>query len=297
MTRILITGAGSFIGRNFLKYSAYKQVKEFSLIENPPSDIDFSEVDVVIHLAAIVHQTKKIDEQQYFRINTDLCLKVADLAKKRGVKQFIYLSSIKVYGAISGSSITINENSECHPDDAYGKSKYAAEAGLQKMNDDNFIVSIIRTPLVYGEGVKANMYSLIRLVDLLPFLPFGKVKNRRNFTFAGNLVGYIDRIIELKAPGIYIAMDEKALSLTELVGYISECLGKKKYLFRLPGIIKKGGQVVLPGIFERLFDSLVFDNSQTKRILDYEPPYSIEDGIRTTVNHYLQIKKGKDSRP
>jgi UDP-glucose 4-epimerase len=287
MSRILITGADSFIGKNIQKYSENKQVKEVSLIENNPSDIDFSEVDVVIHLAAIVHQTSKIDEQEYFRINTDLCLNVAEHARKGGVSQFIYLSTIKVYGGPSGSPLRRNENSECHPDDAYGKSKYAAEVGLMNMNDDNFIVSIIRTPLVYGEGVKANMQSLIRLVDILPILPFGKAENRRNFTFAGNLVGYIDRVIELKVAGIFIAMDEKALTITELVRYISENLGKKIYLFRLPRLFQKAGQAVMPGVFERLFDSLEFDNSQTKRILDYEPPYTAEYGIKKTVSHYL----------
>jgi UDP-glucose 4-epimerase len=291
MINILITGANSFIGTNYIKYSEFRQVSEISLKEIYPEDIDFKGIDVVLHLAAIVHQSKKIDEKEYFRVNTDLSVRVAARAKEAGVKQFIFLSTIKVYGTYVPDSGLRNENSGCYPDDAYGKSKYAAELGIIAMQNASFAVSIIRTPLVYGEGVKANMASLIRLVDSFPLLPFAKTWNRRNFTFTENLVGFIDRIIEMKISGIFIAMDKTALSTYELVGCISKHLGKRVYLFKLPGFLYRICRIFIPEMLERLYGSLELDNSLTRTILNYEAPFSTDEGIKRTVRNYLNMKK------
>ena len=174
MNRILITGAESFIGTNFRKYSNYQNIREISLYENKPEEIDFSDVDVILHLAAIVHQSKKIKEEDYFLINRDLCRSVAEQAKKAGVKQFVFLSTVKVYGKFIPGSDPWNEDSVCHPEDSYGKSKYEAELALRNLDDSDFTVSIVRTPLVYGYGVKGNMLKLIRLVQTLRTLPFKK---------------------------------------------------------------------------------------------------------------------------
>lgn len=290
MTKVLITGSGSFVGRNFLKYSRYRDVVEISLIDNKPEDIEYFRFDVVLHLAALVHQSKKISESEYFRINRDLCLRVAEASRKAGVKQLIFLSTIKVYGKDGSSSELRNENSECFPEDAYGKSKYAAEQDLKKLENESFTVSIIRTPLVYGEGVKANMISLVKLVERFPVLPFGKIDNRRNFTFAENLAGYIDRIIEKRASGVFITMDDRAHSTTELVNYISKSLGKNVYLFKLPGIFLKLGSFFAAEKLDRLFGSLEFENLKTRQDLDYNAPFSTEEGIKRMVEFYLSNK-------
>jgi UDP-glucose 4-epimerase len=290
MNNILITGAGSFIGSNFLKYSKNRQVREVSLIDNHPDQIDFKNIDVVLHLAAIVHQSKKISEKEYFKVNRDLCLSVADRAKRNGVKQFVFLSSVKVYGDSESSDVPKNETSECSPDDSYGRSKYEAERDLMKMNDPDFMVSIVRTPLVYGERVKANMINLIKLVDRVPVLPFGKIKNRRSFTYVENLVGFIDRIIEKRASGIFIAMDGSSLSTTELVESISGHLGKKTYHFKMPWILLKISSALIPGKLDKLYGSYEFENSSTRNILEFEPPFSTDEGLRRTVVHYLKAK-------
>ena len=271
----------------------FKDVEQISLIENKPEEIDFSGFDVVLHLAAIVHQSKKIPEAEYFRVNRDLCLRIAELSKKAGIKQFIYLSTLKVYGDnVKGSELR-NENSECFPDDFYGKSKFEAELGLQKLDDADFKVSIIRTPLVYGEGVKANMISLIKLIDTFPVLPFDKIKNKRNFTFSENLVGFIDKVIEKNISGIFIAMDENAISTTELVNYISKYLEKKIIIFKLPKICILACCIFLPNILERLYGSSEFENNKTKEVLNYRPNYSTEEGIKRMVSFYLESKKIK----
>jgi len=293
MTKVLITGANSFVGKNFLKFSRYSDTEEVSLIDTMPEDIEFEKFDVVLHLAAIVHQSKKITEEEYFSVNRDLCIQVAELSKKVGIKQFVFLSTLKVYGESVISSELRNEDSECHPDDFYGKSKYAAERGLQKLEDADFKVSIIRTPLVYGEGVKANMINLIKIIDYFPLLPLGKTENKRNFTFAENLVGFIDQIIEKNVSGIFIAMDEKALSTTELVNYISKYMGKKTYLFKMPEFVYRICSLFIPEIFDRLYGSLSFENSKTRAVLNYTPPFSTDEGIKKMVTYYLECKRLK----
>lgn len=292
MTRILIAGAGSFIGTNYINYSKNKNISEVSLKETKPYEIDFTGYDVILHLAAIVHQSKKISEQEYNRVNCDLCLEVAGYAKKAGVRQFVFLSTLKVYGNEPEHGLR-NENSKCHPDDFYGKSKYAAEIGLSHLADNEFNISIIRTPLVYGEGVKANMMSLIKLVDKFSVLPFAGINNHRNFTFSENLVAYIDRIIEKQVPGVFITMDNESLSTTELVNCISEALGKKVTLFKVPSFLLNLSRIFLPKIFERLFGSMEFDNARTRKLLDYEAPFSTQEGIKKTVDFYLGSKHTK----
>lgn len=286
MVRVLITGSNSFIGRNYLSHSRYKEVEEISLMNNKPENINFSIFSTVIHLAAIVHQSKKIPESLYYEINRDLCLKVAENAKKSGVKHFIFLSTVKVYGNSSTSLEPLNEDSPCNPVDPYGKSKYEAEIGLKKLEDDKFTVSIIRTPLVYGDGVKANMYSIMKLVDKYSILPFGKVNNRRSFTFVENMVAFIDRIIEKKASGTFIAMDENPISTTELINGISTSLGKRIYLFKVPEILLKTFAYIFPGIVSRLYGSLEFNNHKTLEILEFKPPYKSEYGIKCMVEAY-----------
>ena len=286
--KILITGTNSFVGRNFIQYSKFRDIEEISLLDNKPEDINFGKYNVIIHLVAIVHQKKTIPENQYFIINRDLCLKVAELAKNAGVKQFIFLSTVKVYGKFISGSEPWNEKSLCIPEDAYGKSKYEAELALKKLSDENFTVSIIRTPLVYGEDVRANMLSILKLINRTHILPFKNIKNRRNFTGAENLVSFIDRIIEKRASGIFIAMDEKAISTSELVKMISENLDKKIILFKIPDFIIKIGMFVFPGIFDRLYGSFEMDNSRTLEILDFKPPFPTSEGIKKMVQSFKQ---------
>jgi nucleoside-diphosphate-sugar epimerase len=288
MAKILITGTNSFVGTNFIKYSKFREIDEVSLLEKNPEDIDYRGYDVIIHLVAIVHQTRKIPEEEYFEVNRNLCIEVAKNAKKSGVKQFVFLSTVKVYGKFIKGYSYWNEKSPCFPDDAYGKSKYAAEIALKALNDPDFTVSIVRTPLVYGEGVKANMLSIIKLVKKYNYLPFKDIHNRRSFTSAENLVAFIDRIIEKRASGIFIAMDKDAISTTDLVLMISRNLGKKVTMFKLPEFFIKTGIFFFPNIFDRLYGSFEMDNNETLRILDFEPPISTHDGIKKLTESFKE---------
>jgi UDP-glucose 4-epimerase len=290
MVKILITGSNSYVGKNFIRNSIYSDCDEVSLLNNNPKNIDFEKYDTVLHIAAIVHQSKTIPEEEYFRVNRDLCIEVAKFAKESGVHQFVFLSTVKVYGEFNPDSGPWTETSECHPDDPYGRSKYEAEIELRKMEDDGFAVSVIRTPLVYGQEVKANMLSIMRLVDKMCILPFKNVNNKRSFTYAKNLIGFIDRIIEKRASGVFIAMDSDPLSTTQLVQFIARYLNKKVILISIPKPLISLGKRLVPKIFDRLYGSFEMENSVTLQSLDFTPQYSSEEGIREMCLAYMQKK-------
>lgn len=295
MVKILITGANSFVGTNFKKFSQYDKIDEISLLEFQPEIINFEKYDVVLHVAAIVHSKKSFSEEEYFRVNRDLCLRVAENAKDSRIRHFIFMSTVKVYAGSNDTGLLRNEAADCTPDDAYGKSKLAAELELKRLEDSNFTVSIIRTPLVYGYGVKGNMMSLIKLVKYIPILPLGNISNKRNVTYIENLVGYIDQIIEKRASGVFLTMDENPVSTTELVSYLSTSLKRKTLLFKLPQFAIRIGYALFPGTIESLFGSLEFDNSITKDKLDFVPPFSTEEGICKMVESYKSEEEALES--
>jgi nucleoside-diphosphate-sugar epimerase len=293
MTKVLITGSNSFVGTNFRRFSQYNDIAEVSLLNNRPEDIEFNKYDIVLHLTAIVHQSKKIKEQEYYLINRDLCLRVAELARRAGVKQFIFLSTVKVYGKFVQGYDPWNEDSDCHPEDAYGKSKYEAELALRKLEDSGFTVSIVRTPIVYGPGVKANMLRLITLIEKVPVLPFKNVNNSRCYTYSGNLVGFIDRIIEIKASGTFLVMDDSSVSTTSLVTFMAKFLGKRIVLYKVPELFVRFLLSVKPGAFDRLYGSFYLNNNKTKEFLKYKPLFSTEEGIGKMISSYLESKTSK----
>lgn len=282
MPQILISGENSFIGKAFKDLSSYRQVKLISLRGINPEEIDFTGIDVILHLSAIVHSTKEIPFSEYLNINRDLAFNFARSAKNAGVKQFIFLSTVKVYGKFHGPVWT--EFSSCNPIDYYGDSKWQAENGLRQLNDDSFTISIIRTPLVYGPGNRANMEKLFRLVRLMPVLPFRKSGNLRHYNYIGNLVSLIDRVIETKCPGTFISMDQDPVSTGDLVRYISEGMNKRVFLVRFPDIFAWLLKKLFPSDYERLFGSFIIDNSITRKTLNYTPLFSTREGIHKTLN-------------
>ena len=283
--RVLITGANSFVGSNFKRYSKCRNVNEVSLLVNKPTDINFSKYEIVIHLAAIVHQNKKIPDSESKRINFDLAFDVAKKAKQQGVQQFIFMSTVKVYGE-SNNDEPWTEVTLCNPVDSYGKSKYEAEKRLLELQDDHFTVSIIRSPVVYGPGVKGNILSLIKLVDKVPLLPLGGIKNKRAMVFAGNLIELISRIIEMRSPGIFLAGDSEQISTTEFVQKISLYLDKKNLIINIPGLIKKLIKKTFPAYYNKLWGSLAINPGKTFDKLKFIPPYTIEEGIAETIDWY-----------
>jgi len=280
---ILLTGANGFVGSYFKsKYSDKYNIQTFSFLNDDFKSLHVEGVEVIIHLSALVHQMGGATKEEYDVTQT---LDLAKKAKKSGIKHFIFMSSIKVYG--EETDMAYSETTICKPKDEYGKSKLKAESELSKLENDVFKVSIIRTPIVYGYGVKANIKNLVNLVQKVPVLPFGNIQNKRSMVYVGNLCFFMDAIIEKRLSGIFLVADERAVSTTELIELIARALGKRVYLIRVPffeGLLK----LVKPSFHKRLFESLEVDNHDTLTKLFGEAkislPFSVEEGVKLMMN-------------
>lgn len=296
--KILITGSTGFVGSYFInKYKKNYNIKTFSFRKDAPKGIssghinilDCSDVDVVVHLSALVHQMGGASCEEYEKINVTQTLELANKAKQFGVKHFIFMSTVKVYGEEADGSYT--ENSICQPEDEYGKSKLKAEIELKKLENKNFKISIIRTPIVYGYGVKANIKSLVELTNKVPVLPFGKIKNKRSMVYIGNLCHLIDEVITQQKAGIFLASDDKPLSTSLLIELIAKNLQKKVYLLKVP-FFENLLKLVKPSFHKRLYGSLEVDNSITKEKLNLKNPYTVDEGIKLMI-----YPEGTSDRP
>jgi UDP-glucose 4-epimerase len=132
---------------------------------------------------------------------------------------------------------------------------------------------------------------MIKFVDHFSLMPLGSIRNNRSYTYVENLVGFIDRIIEKRASGVFIAMDKYSLSTTELINLISKSLNKKIFPIKLPGLILSIVKLIIPGLYIRLFASFEMDNQKTLKILEYSPPFTSEDGIKRTVEWFISSKR------
>ncbi|MDY3200002.1 MAG: NAD-dependent epimerase/dehydratase family protein [Arcobacter sp.] len=285
MKKLLITGSNGFVGSYFInKYKNKYDIKTFSFLKNDMNTLDCNSVDVLFHLSALVHQMGGASASEYERINVTQTLQLAKRAKESAVKHFIFMSTVKVYGEETNSKYA--ENSICNPEDDYGKSKLKAEHELQKLEDENFKISIIRTPIVYGYGVKANIKSLVNLVNKVSLLPFGKIENKRSMVYIGNLCHLVDEVIIQQKAGIFLASDDEPLSTSKLIDLIAKNLDKKIYLIKIP-FFESLLKIVKPSFHKRLYGSLEIDNTITKEKLNLRNPVSVEDGIKLMIKGEL----------
>lgn len=278
MKKVLLTGPNGFIGGYFIKNNVQKyEITTFSFLKDDFESLHVKDVNVVLHLSALVHQMGGASVDAYERVNVVNTLKLAQKAKESGVGHFVFMSTVKVYG--EESDVAYTESFTCKPQDEYGKSKLRAEIALQQLASEDFIVSIIRTPIVYGYGVRANIKSLVHLVSKVPILPFANISNKRSFVYVGNLCALVDKVIETKKSGVLLASDDVPLSTTKLIELIAFGMNKKIHLVKLPfftDLLKW----MNPSIYKRLYENLEVDNALTKRVLEFQNPYTTDEGIR-----------------
>ncbi|MDX9694820.1 MAG: NAD-dependent epimerase/dehydratase family protein [Bacteroidales bacterium] len=287
--KVAVTGSSGFIGSYFTTKNPEFLITEIDLLKNKIESVSFEGIDVVLHLAAIAHQ-KDNNENLYYTINRDLAYKTALRAKEHGVKQFLFMSTVKVYGESSETDNPFDESSDCNPKDAYGKSKFEAEKLIQALENDNFRVAIIRSPLVYGPEVRANMLSLIKLVNRIPMLPFANVNNKRSLVYIGNMNHFIRLVILQRASGIFLPADNETLSIKELCSEIAKAIEKKVFFFSIPNWFVKIIRCYRPSIYNKLFSSFEIDNHKTRNILSYISPYSSKEGIHNMIDWYKKPK-------
>ena len=172
------------------------------------------------------------------------------------------------------------------------KSKLKAELELSKLENENFKISILRTPIIYGYGVKANIKNLVNLVNKIPVLPFGKIENKRSMVYIGNICHLVDEIIRFRieygmtGENIFLASDDEPLSTSRLIELIAKNLDKKIYLVKIP-FFESLMKILKPSFHKRLYGSLEVDNSITKEKLNLKNPYSVEDGIKLMLDGKL----------
>jgi UDP-glucose 4-epimerase len=252
-------------------------------------------VDVVIHLAARVHVMNDLAPDpliEYRNANTLATIHLAQEAAKAGVKRFIYLSSIKVNGEETDLGKPYSEDSVPAPIDPYGISKWEAELGLEEVclqTGMEFVV--IRPPLIYGPGVKANFRKLMGLVAKGMPLPLGAVHNQRSMLALGNLASFISEAITnpLAANQRFLLSDGEDVSSSQLLRLLAKGMGKKIFLLPIPTFILRVVAQVLgaSAAADRLLGSLQIDSSKARQLLNWQPPFSVEEGIALAAQDYL----------
>lgn len=313
--KILVTGANGFVGKplcaellsqDYVVLAAMRSsgsvVKnaEMVTIGEIDGDTDWTDalngVDVVIHLAARVHvmNDTALDPLTEFRkVNVEGTLRLAQQAAKSGVKRLIFISSVKVNGEYTEASRPFTEIDISKPQDAYGVSKFEAEQSLLKIAQHTGLeVVIIRPPLVYGAGVKANFASMMRAVKRGIPLPLGAIHNKRSFVYVGNLVDLIIRCIDHPAAAnqVFLVSDGHDLSTTELLRECAAALGVKAWLLPVPQRLIETCAVMLGkrNMAQRLCGNLQVDITKTHTLLGWEPPFSVEDGLKATAHGFIQ---------
>ena len=308
--RILVTGASGFIGkalcrellarahtvRAAVRETDSSAAAEVQQIPVPDIAAEFDrralvgDVDAVVHLAAIAHRA--VSDSELRRVNIDAAVRLAEAAAGT-VRRFVFLSSVKVHGEDSGAG-AYSETEALRPEDSYGRSKLEAERALTELAARSAMeLVLIRPPLVYGPGVKANFLRLLRWVDSGVPLPLAMVRNRRSLIYLGNLVDAIARCAEHPAAqGPYLVSDEEMVSTLELVLRIARALERPARLFPAPqALLRIAGMIAgRRDEIRRLTGNLAVDSSRARRLLAWEPPYALDEGLAETARWFRSTR-------
>ena len=329
MKKILVTGANGFIGQSLCKTLVIKNKLVHGIVRNSSkvkkhdnikyssiSEINYdtnwievlSNTDCVIHCAGrahIMNKNDKISNETYSSINVEGTIRLANQAAEAGVKRIIFLSSIKVNGENTGEPTIgkINNNTNRNyfthtdkpePKDLYGISKLEAEKELWKISKKTGLeVSILRLPLVYGEGVKGNLNRLLMLVRSGVPLPFKMIRNQRSMIGLDNLIDLIILCIDHPAAAgkTFLVSDGEDLSTPDLINHIAHSMGRSARLFPMSiSLLRLLGRILnRKEEINRLTNSLIIDNQFTKKTLNWYPPHNVSEGIRKMVQSKRNI--------
>ncbi len=311
---IFITGATGFVGTALLKRLLREDVRLFAAVRDaqaaadlPPAadrivveplsdSSDYSSalrnMDVVIHLAARVHvmQDRAADPLQEFRrVNVAGTERLARQAVRSGVKRFVFISTVKVHG--EETATPYREHDRVSPLDPYGVSKAEAESALRGLAGETGLeVVVVRPPLVYGPGVKANLLQLMSAVARGIPLPFGSIRNRRSIVYVGNLVDalVLCALHPAAAGKTYLVSDGEDVSTPELIERMAAALGRSHRLFPCPaGLMRAAGRLTgRSSAVERLLGSLQVDGSRIERELGWKRPFTMKQGLQETADWY-----------
>lgn len=263
MKRILITGEGSFIGSSFenwcQQFPGEYEIEKISLKENNIANLSFAGFDSIIHVAGIAHvSSHKTMKEKYFSVNRDLAIQTATKAKSEGVSQFVFMSSMHIFGdrpRKGRESMVTNKTKPC-PINYYGESKLQAEIGLKKLVDENFKIAIIRPPMVYGGGAKGNYPRLIKFAKITPIFP--EYINKRSMIHIDNLCEFIRLVVDDQAHGEFHPQNSEYTCTFQLVMWIGQKYNRKILKTRLfnPLIREMGNHF---SVIEKVFGDFTYD--------------------------------------
>jgi len=311
---ILVTGALGFVGRHVVEAISARGLAARLAVRNPgPSDAsmtmvgdigpatDWSDalegVDAVVHLAARVHviHDGAVDRLEGFRkVNVEGTRSLAIQAARAGVRRFVFVSSVKVNGEATPGR-AFSESDTPRPEDPYGISKREAEDVLREIGGRSGLeVVILRPPLVYGPGVRANFLRMLRWVDRGVPLPLAAVNNRRSLIYAGNLVDAIVRCLEHPAAAgeTFLVDDGEPVSTAQLLREIGIALGRPARLVSVPGPLLQAALKVIGRGDDamRLLGDLVVDSSHLRRTLGWQPPFTRDEGLAATAAWFRSFR-------
>lgn len=275
MKRVLITGKNSYIGTSLESWlmrepDRYK-VDTVDMKDESWKEKDFSLYDVVFHVAGIAHVSSDPKmEDLYYKVNRDLTIETAEKAKAEGVKQFIFMSSIIVYGDSSSSKRVIDKNTVPTPSNFYGNSKLQAEEGIKHLESDDFKIVVVRPPMIYGKGSKGNYPRLANMAKKISVFP--DIDNERSMLHIDNLCEFIKIMIDYEETGLYFPQNKEYVKTSELVKTIAEVHGKKIMMTKVFNPVLR--LMFGIGIVNKVFGNLVYKKSMS----DYDKVnYRIRD--------------------
>lgn len=305
MTRVLVTGAGGFVGQALVRDLAVSGVHVRAMVRRPVElgrgietcvvdDVAdaadrpalFDGVDGVVHAAALVHRVREAQSgtlESYRRDNVEATRIVALAAAKAGVGRMVFLSSVKANG--EGRGVPYAEDDPPQPGDAYGISKLEAEQALARVAGETGLETVVlRPPLVYGPGVDANFRALLRIADSPLPLPLGRLdRNARSLLYVGNLVSAIRLALSHSgAPGrTYLLRDGEDVSTAALIRRLRAVFGRPPGLVSVPvGVLEAGARIAgRPAVMSRIAGSLTVDDARVRDELGWRPPFSLDQGL------------------
>lgn len=285
MKRVLITGAGSYVGgwvrRRLEREPERFFVEELDVQGDEWRAFDFSGFDAVYHVAGIAHvSTDPSMEDLYYRVNRDLAIKVAKRAKSARVGQFVFMSSSIVYGdSEAGDRGPITRDTPANPANFYGKSKLEAEEGLQALADGHFKVAVLRCPMIYGPGCKGNFPTLAKIARRFPVFP--EVRNKRSVLYVENLAEFVAQVIDRGLSGMLWSQNSEYMSTSEAVRLLGEAQGSP---VRITRVLSPLASLALrcTNAGRKAFGSLYYDKAMSEYGFDYRL-CSFEESIKKYI--------------
>ncbi|WP_066175320.1 NAD-dependent epimerase/dehydratase family protein [Bacillus marinisedimentorum] len=286
MKKILITGKNSYVGKRLEEwlgnYPDRYSLEAISLRDNSWKEKDFSNYDVVFHVAGVAHiKESKENAPLYYKVNRDLAYEVAQKAKVEAVKQFIFLSSMSVYGIENGS---ITKNSELNPKSAYGKSKLQAENLIEPLENGSFKIAIIRPPMIYGKDCKGNYPRLASIAVRFPVFP--AIRNKRSMIFIDNLSEFVRLLIDDCCSGLFLPQNKQYVCTSDMVKLIAKVNGKNIIMIKLFNpLLRLINNKINLSVVNKVFGDLVYE----KGLSEYKREYYV-----TTLEESIVKTEGRE---